>query len=72
MKDVPLPMPQHGHVILAKPSPILMYQIGTHDTRILIDIPGKLPSASNGDLKQYMLDVVFPQLPEAIQVSSKC
>ncbi|CAO3647643.1 unnamed protein product [Cunninghamella echinulata] len=67
MKDVPLPMPQHGHVILAKPSPILMYQIGTHDTRILVDIPGKLPSASNGDLKQYMLDVILPQLPEAIR-----
>ncbi|CAO3599362.1 unnamed protein product [Absidia cylindrospora] len=67
MKDVPLPLPQHGHVVLAKPSPILMYQISTHDTRILVDVPGQLPSASNGDLKRYMMEEIAPQLPEAIR-----
>ncbi|KAI8079955.1 squalene epoxidase-domain-containing protein [Halteromyces radiatus] len=67
MKDVPLPMPEHGHVILAKPSPILMYQISTHDTRILVDIPGQLPSASNGDLKRYLHDNIAPQLPDTIR-----
>jgi squalene monooxygenase len=58
-------------VLLAKPSPVLLYQIGTHDTRVLVDIPGKLPSASNGDLKKYMLEHVMPQIPKQIQASFK-
>jgi squalene monooxygenase len=60
-------MPNHGHVILADPSPILLYQIGTRDTRILVDIPGTLPSAGSGALKAYMTDFVGPQLPKTIQ-----
>ncbi|ORX46338.1 SE-domain-containing protein [Hesseltinella vesiculosa] len=67
MKDVPLPLPKHGHVVLAKPSPILMYQISTHDTRILVDVPGPLPSASSGELKRYMQETVAPQLPIGVQ-----
>ncbi|KAJ8331386.1 hypothetical protein BDV3_000817 [Batrachochytrium dendrobatidis] len=69
IKDCPLPHMYHGHVILANPAPILMYQIGTHDTRILIDIPGQLPSIGNGAMKKYMCDVVGPQLPDVIQPS---
>ncbi|EIE86370.1 hypothetical protein RO3G_11081 [Rhizopus delemar RA 99-880] len=68
MKDLELPLPNHGHVVLAKPSPVLMYQISTHDTRVLVDVPGKLPSTSNGDLKKYMQDIVAPELPDAIRV----
>lgn len=68
MKDVVLPLPNHGHVILAKPSPVLMYQIDTHDTRVLVDVPGKLPSVSNGDLQNYLLDVVSNEIPESIRV----
>ena len=51
IKNANLPFPNKGNVVLATPSPILLYQIGTEDTRILVDIPGKLPSAGNGDLK---------------------
>ena len=69
MKDVQLPFPNHGHVILATPSPILMYQISTRDTRILIDVPGKLPSASSGALRSYLEKVVCPQLPATVQES---
>lgn len=68
MKDAALPLPNHGHVVLAKPSPILMYQISTHDTRVLVDVPGKLPSASNGDLKTYLIETVSPEIPENIRV----
>ncbi|KAF9195087.1 Squalene epoxidase [Haplosporangium sp. Z 11] len=67
MKDVQLPFPNHGHVILATPSPILMYQISERDTRILVDIPGKLPSASSGALRSYLESVVYPQLPATVQ-----
>ncbi|CAO3616543.1 unnamed protein product [Mucor hiemalis] len=67
MTDLELPLPNHGHVVLANPSPVLMYQIGTHDTRVLVDVPGKLPSASNGDLKKYMEETVAPELPDSIR-----
>ncbi|KAG0168574.1 Squalene epoxidase [Apophysomyces sp. BC1034] len=68
MKDLELPLPQHGCVVLAKPSPVLMYQIGTHETRVLVDVPGELPSVTNGDLKKYLQNSIAPQLPEAIRI----
>ncbi|KAI8596288.1 squalene epoxidase-domain-containing protein [Dissophora ornata] len=67
VKDVTLPFPSHGHVILATPSPILMYQISTTETRVLVDIPGKLPSASTGALRSYLETSILPQLPSAAQ-----
>ncbi|KAJ3268783.1 hypothetical protein HDV01_002297 [Terramyces sp. JEL0728] len=69
LKDCELPYPNHGHVVLADPSPILLYQIGTRDTRILVDIPAPLPSNGNGDLKRYMHDFVGEQLPESVKPS---
>jgi len=45
LEDARLPIPQHGTVALVKGSgPVLMYQIGEHDTRILIDVKQPLPS----------------------------
>ncbi|KAJ3021857.1 UNVERIFIED_CONTAM: Squalene epoxidase [Siphonaria sp. JEL0065] len=70
LQDCKMPNPHHGHVVLADPSPILLYQIGTHETRALVDIPGsKIPSLSNGDLQAYMKDRVCPQLPKSVQPS---
>lgn len=68
MKDAVLPFPHHGHVILGK-SPILMYQIGTRDTRVLVDVLGKLPSVSNGSLKKYIESEVLPIVPKSVQAS---
>ncbi|KAI1310214.1 Squalene epoxidase, partial [Mortierella claussenii] len=68
IKDIALPFPNHGHVLLATPSPILMYQISKTETRMLIDIPGpKLPSASSGALRSYLETTVTSQLPANIQ-----
>ncbi|KAL6705465.1 Squalene epoxidase [Coniothyrium glycines] len=69
MIDAELPMPNHGHVILTDAPPILIYQIGTHETRILVDVPENLPSASvkNGGIKNHMLNVALPNLPECTQ-----
>lgn len=64
-----LPQPDRGHVILVDPSPILAYPISSTETRILVDIPHPLPSASNGDLERYMRDFVCPQLPEKMRPS---
>ncbi|CAG8525032.1 1984_t:CDS:10 [Cetraspora pellucida] len=68
MKDAILPFPNHGHVVLAN-SPILMYQIGTHETRVLVDIPGKLPSNGTGELKKYIESKVLPFIPKSVQPS---
>ena len=71
LKDADMPAPNHGHVILDGKSPVLVYQIGTHDTRILIDIQGQMPSLSNGDLRRYLEDEVLPTLPESLRPSLK-
>lgn len=67
--DCPLPAPYHGTVILGDTSPVLLYQIGTHETRALIDIPENLPSASvaNGGVRGHIKKVVLPSLPKEIQ-----
>lgn len=69
--DAELPMPHHGHVILTDGPPVLLYQIGTHETRALIDIPDGLASASvrNGGVKNHLENVVLPSLPTCVQPS---
>ncbi|KAI8991646.1 squalene epoxidase-domain-containing protein [Mycotypha africana] len=67
LHDFELPFPQKGFIAMAKPSPILMYQIAPNDVRVLVDVPGELPKVSNGELKKYMEDVVCPQLPQNMQ-----
>jgi squalene monooxygenase len=45
LEDVTLPIPQHGTVALVKGhGPVLIYQIGERETRILIDVKNPLPS----------------------------
>ncbi|GFR50196.1 hypothetical protein Agub_g12364 [Astrephomene gubernaculifera] len=59
-----LPVPNHGHVVLAKPSPILFYPISPNEVRCLVDVPGeRLPS----DLPAYLRATVVPQLPEPLR-----
>ncbi|WEW56419.1 Squalene epoxidase [Emydomyces testavorans] len=69
--DAELPMPFYGHVVLSDNPPILLYQIGTHETRALVDIPQNLPSASvqNGGVKGHLRNVVLPSLPESLRPS---
>lgn len=58
-----LPFANHGHVILADPSPILFYPISSTEIRCLVDVPGeKVPSISNGDLAKYLKTVIAPQV----------
>lgn len=67
--DVDLPMPQHGHVVLGDGAPALLYQIGTRETRALVDVPEGLESAStkNGGVKDHLRRVVLPSLPEKVK-----
>lgn len=67
----PLPMPNHGHVILSDTAPILLYQIGSHETRALVDIPENTPTASlaQGGPKSHLQKVVLPILPEQVRAT---
>lgn len=69
LKDVTLPFPNHGHVILGDPSPILVYPISSTEARVLVDIPPteKMPSAASGELRQYLMKRVLPQLPAELK-----
>ncbi|KAJ0700533.1 putative squalene monooxygenase [Helianthus annuus] len=64
LENVDLPYANHGHVILADPSPILFYPISNTEVRCLVDVPGqKVPSIANGEMADYLKTVVAPQVP---------
>ncbi|XP_057869969.2 squalene monooxygenase SE1 isoform X2 [Cryptomeria japonica] len=68
LENCELPYPNHGHVILADPSPILFYPISSTEVRCLVDVPGqKVPSVASGEMAKYLRTVVAPQLPEQLQ-----
>lgn len=53
LKDIPLPLPRHGTVCLTPNGPVLLYQIANkaNETRMLVDVKGKLPSVGDGSLR---------------------
>lgn len=62
--DVKLSSPNHGYIIIGNNPLVLLYQIGTHETRALVDMPSLPPS---GQLKPYLLEIVAPDLPAQVQ-----
>ncbi|KAL8857653.1 MAG: hypothetical protein Q9178_005818 [Gyalolechia marmorata] len=69
--DADLPRSMHGHVVLGEGAPVLLYQIGTRETRALVDVPDGTSSASvaNGGVKGHLRNVVLPSLPKCVQSS---
>lgn len=69
--DAELPRPMHGHVVLGDGSPILLYQIGSRETRALVDVPEGLDSTSpaKGGIKGHLKNQVLPTLPPCVQSS---
>ncbi|KAL9461202.1 hypothetical protein AB3S75_004242 [Citrus x aurantiifolia] len=64
LENCQLPFANHGHVILADPSPILFYPISSTEVRCLVDVPGqKVPSICNGEMANYLKTMVAPQVP---------
>ncbi|GER36390.1 squalene monooxygenase [Striga asiatica] len=64
LENCELPFANHGHVILADPSPILFYPISSTEIRCLVDVPGqKVPSIANGEMANYLKTIVAPQVP---------
>ncbi|KOS18059.1 Squalene monooxygenase [Escovopsis weberi] len=67
--DAVLPEPHHGHVVIGNAFPILLYQIGAHETRALFDVPQGIPEASpaNGGVRGYIKNHAIPALPECVR-----
>ncbi|KJE97437.1 squalene monooxygenase [Capsaspora owczarzaki ATCC 30864] len=63
LKNCPMLQYNFAEVVLARPSPILFYQIGSNETRVLVDVRPPVPSNGNGDLKNHLINHVAPQLP---------
>mmetsp|Transcript_626 Transcript_626/g.1862 ORF Transcript_626/g.1862 Transcript_626/m.1862 type:complete len:293 (+) Transcript_626:281-1159(+) len=63
LRNATLPHPNFGHVVLGTPSPFLFYPVSSDEVRCLVDVPGeKLPSASTGELREYLINTVAPQV----------
>jgi len=56
----------YGHVVLATPSPILLYRIGSNEVRMLVDVPNTGPKGKDKVI-DYMLTHLCHQLPIALQ-----
>ncbi|VEU23926.1 DEKNAAC105183 [Brettanomyces naardenensis] len=68
LTDADLPAPHHGHVLLGKHAPVLMYQIDPHHSRVLCAYRSKtLPRRA--DVLKYLHNDVLPQLPKKLQPS---
>uniref|UniRef100_A0A3P9PQU9 Squalene monooxygenase n=1 Tax=Poecilia reticulata TaxID=8081 RepID=A0A3P9PQU9_POERE len=63
MKDCPQFKANHAELVLANPNPVLIYQISSSHTRVLVDIRGEMPR----DLPGYMAERIHPQLPEHLK-----
>jgi len=64
LEHAPLPIKHHGTVALIPGSgPVLMYQIGQRETRMLVDVKLPLPP----DVKGHIKNVVVPSLPLPLQ-----
>ena len=69
LQDAVLRSPSFGHVLLGSFSLVLLYQIGTRETRALINVPEGLEDAksANGGVQNYIKRRVLPNLPASIQ-----
>ncbi|KAM6910136.1 squalene monooxygenase [Xenentodon cancila] len=63
MKDCPQFKANHAELLLTNPSPVLIYQISSSHTRVLVDIRGEMPR----DLPEYMVEKIYPQMPEHLK-----
>ncbi|KAH0534046.1 hypothetical protein FGG08_007353 [Glutinoglossum americanum] len=69
LTDADLPSYGLAYGVIGNGPPILIYQIGTHETRILIDVPNSIYKASSktGGVKGHIRTNVIPILPKSVQ-----
>ncbi|KAJ7163762.1 squalene epoxidase-domain-containing protein [Mycena filopes] len=68
LEDAPLPLQEHGTVVLVEGSgPVLLYQISKCETRMLVDVKPPIPS----DLKAHILAEIVPKLPIPLRCAAQ-
>lgn len=67
LKDCKLPYEHCGHVIIAKPSPVLCYPVTSTESRVLIDFPQTEAPRKTPEMIDYLRLNIAPQLPEEIR-----
>ncbi|XP_075405394.1 squalene monooxygenase [Tenrec ecaudatus] len=63
MKNAPQFKVNHAELVLTNPSPVLIYQISSDETRVLVDIRGEIPR----NLREYMTEKIYPQIPDHLK-----
>lgn len=63
MENAPQFKANHAELLLVNPSPVLIYQISSNETRVLVDVRGELPR----NLREYMVEKIYPQLPDHLK-----
>ncbi|KAH6855458.1 squalene epoxidase [Chaetomium sp. MPI-CAGE-AT-0009] len=73
MADAHLPRHRYAYGVLGKGPPILIYQIGARETRILVDIPDTIHRqlGSTESVKSYFRQRIVPIVPLSIRSSLK-
>lgn len=69
MYEVELPYHGFAYGLIGRGLSILVYQIGSRETRILIDIPNLIHDATlaiGGTIREYIEEAVVPTLPEYV------
>ena len=61
--DCSLPYPNCGHVVMAEPSPFLIYPIASNEHRVLIDFPGDRPPKRGKETQEFLTRTILPQMP---------
>ena len=67
MKDCAQMRANHAELVLAEPSPVLVYQISSNETRVLVDMRNGMPR----DIRSHLVDHVAPQMPGMVTTSAQ-
>jgi len=59
MDNCPQIRANHAELVLADPSPVLVYQISSTKTRVLVDMRNGVPR----DIRAHLADHIAPQMP---------
>lgn len=62
MDNCPQIRANHAELVLSDPSPVLIYQISSTQTRVLVDMRNGLPR----DMRSHLVDHVAPQMPGTV------
>ncbi|ELU04561.1 hypothetical protein CAPTEDRAFT_127930, partial [Capitella teleta] len=65
LDNCPQARPNHAELVLGGQNPVLVYQISSNHTRVLVDVSGGMPR----DVKSYFNETVYPILPDHLKDS---